>query len=103
MSFEVYMDHYALQWLKTMRKGSALLYRWSAVLEEYDFVVKHRPGKSQTHVDGLCRLPVDPPSPEDAILQVRLLEDEDEARKIARELHTAAHLGGDALWKLFSD
>ena len=32
-------------------------------LEEYDFSVKHRPGKSQTHVDGLSRLPVDPPPP----------------------------------------
>ena len=103
MSFEVYTDHYALQWLKTMCTGSALLHRWSAALEEYDFVVKHRPGKSQTHVDGLSRLPVDPPPPEDAILQVRLLEDEDEARKIARELHTATHLGGHALWRLFRD
>ena len=35
MSFEVYTDHYALQWLKTMRTGSALLHRWSAALEEY--------------------------------------------------------------------
>ena len=101
MSFEVYTDHYTLQWLKTMRTGSALLHRWSAALEEY--VVKHRPGKSQTHIDGLSRLPVDPPPPEDAILQVRLLEGEDEARKIARELHTATHLGGHALWKLFCD
>ena len=41
--------------------------------------------------------------PEDTILQVRLLEDEDEARKIARELHNATHLGGHALWKLFRD
>ena len=48
-------------------------------------------------------LPVDPPPPEDTILQVRLLEDEDEARKIARELHTATHLGGHALWKVFRD
>ena len=46
MSFEVYTDHYALQWLKTMRTGSALLHRWSAALEEYDFTVKHRPGES---------------------------------------------------------
>ena len=63
MSFEVYTDHYALQWLKTMRTGSALLHCWSAALEEYDFTVKHRPGKSQTHVDGLSHLPVDPPTP----------------------------------------
>ena len=34
MPFEVYTDHYALQWLKTMRTGSALLHRWSAALEE---------------------------------------------------------------------
>ena len=28
MPFEVYTDHYALHWLKTMRTGSALLHRW---------------------------------------------------------------------------
>ena len=63
MSFEVYTDDCALQWLKTMRTGSALLHRWSAALEEYDFTVRHRPGKSQTHLDGLSCLPVDPPLP----------------------------------------
>ena len=103
MPFEVYTDHYALQWLKTMRTGSALLHCWSAALEEYDFSVKHHPGKSQTHVDGLSRLPVDPLPSEDNVLQVRLLEDEEEAHKIARELHTPTHLGGHALWKLFRD
>ena len=103
LPFEVYTDHYALQWLKTMRTGSALLHRWSAALEEYYFMVKHRPGKSQTHVDGLSRLPVGPLPPEDTLLQVRVLNDEDEACRIARELHTATHLGGHALWKLFRD
>ena len=103
MPFEVFTDHYALQWLKTMRTGSALLHRWSAVLEEYDFTVKHRPGKAQTHVDGLSRLPVDPAPPEDVLLHIRLLENEEEARKLAQELHSATHLGGQALWKLFHD
>ena len=103
LSFEVYTDHYALQWLKTMRTGSALLHRWSAALEEYNYVVKHRPGKIQTHVDGLSRLPVEPPPPEGSLLQVQTLEGEEEARRTARELHAAAHLGGHALWKLFRD
>ena len=86
-----------------MQIGSALLHRWSAALEEYDFTVKNRPGKAQTHVDGLSRLLVDSAPPEDTLLQIRLLENEDEARNLARELHSATHLGGQALWKLFRD
>ena len=103
MPFKVYTDHYALQWLKTMKTGSALLCRWSAALEEYNFTVKHWPGKAQTHVDGRSRLPVDPAPPEDVHLHIRLLENEEEARKLAKELHSATHLGGQALWKLFRD
>ena len=77
-----------------MQTGSVLLHRWSAALEEYDFTVKHRPGKAQTHVDGLSQLPVDPTPPKDTLLQIHLLENEDEARNLARELHSATHLGG---------
>ena len=102
MPFEVFTDHYALQWLKTMRTGSALLHRWSAALEEYDFTVRHRPGKIQIHVDGLSRLPVGPAPPEDALLHLQV-DTEEEARRLAQELHTATHLGGQVLWKLFSD
>ena len=85
-----------------MRTGSALLHRWSAALEEYDFTVRHRPGKIQTHVDGLSRLPVDPAPTEDTILHIEV-QNEEEARRLAQELHTVTHLGGQALWKLFSD
>ena len=102
MPFEAYTDHYALQWLKTMRTGSALLHRWSAALEEYDFTVHHRPGKAQTHVDGLSRLPVGPAPPEDTLLHVQI-DTEEEAWKLAQELHSATHLGGQELWKLLSN
>ena len=85
-----------------MRTGSALLHRWSAALEEYDFTVCHRPGKAQTHVDGLSRLPVGPAPPEDTLLHVQV-DTKEEARMLAQELHSATHLGGQALWKLFSD
>ena len=102
MPFEIFTDYYALQWLKTMRTGSALLHRWSATLEEYNFTVLHRPGKALTHVDGLSRLPVGPAPPEDTLLHVHV-QTEEEAWKLAQELHSATHLGGQALWKLFSD
>ena len=102
MPFEAFPDHYTLQWLKTMRTGSALLYRWSAALEEYDFPVHHRPGKVQSHIDGLSQLPVGPAPPEDTLLHIQV-NSEEEAGKLAQELHSATHLGGQALWKLFSD
>ena len=102
MPFEVYTDHYALQWLKIMRTGSALFHRWSAALEECDFTVRHRPGKAQTPVDGVSQLPVGPAPPEDTLLHVQI-DTEEEAWKLEQELHSAAHLGGQALWKLFSD
>ena len=53
-------------------------------------------------MDGLSRLPVGPAPPEDALLHLQV-ENEEEARRLAQELHTATHLGGQALWKLFSD
>ena len=102
MPFEVLTDHYALQWLKTMHTGSGFLHCWSAALEEYDFTVHHRPGKVQTHVDGISRLPVGPAPPEDALLHIQV-DTEEEARRLAQELLTATHLRGQALWKLFSD
>ena len=82
--------------------GICAPHRWSAGLEEYDFTVRHRPGKVKTHVDGLSRLPVEPAPPEDALLHIQV-DSEEEARRLAQELHTATHLGGQALWKLFSD
>ena len=55
--FEVITDHYSLQWLRSMKNESALLHRWAASLEDFQFRVLHRPGKQQGHVDGLSRLP----------------------------------------------
>ena len=55
-----------------MRTGSALLHRWSAALDEYGFTVHHHPGKVQTHVDGLSRLPVGPLPPKDALLHIQV-------------------------------
>ena len=56
--FKVYTDHYLLQWLRSVKNESALLHRWAAQLEDYDFEISHRPGKNQGHVDALSRLPM---------------------------------------------
>ena len=50
--------------------------------------MRHRPGKVQTHVDGLSRLRVGPAPPEDALLHIHV-DSEEEARRLAQELHTA--------------
>ena len=39
--FKVYTDHYSLQWLRSLKNESALLHRWAAQLEDYDFEVLH--------------------------------------------------------------
>lgn len=41
-----------------MEGEDALLTRWCNELEEFSFIIKHRPGKSQGHVDGLSGLPL---------------------------------------------
>ena len=43
--FDIFKDHYALQCLKSMRTGSALLRCWSVPLEEFDFAIHHQLGK----------------------------------------------------------
>ena len=88
-----------------MRTGSVLLHRWSAVLEEFDFTIHHRPSKDQGHVDGLSHLPMEatPPEAEEAAFLVQTLPSEDAAWQAAQELHRATHVVDDALWKLFWD
>ncbi len=55
--FTVITDHSALKWLMTCKSPSGRLQRWSLTLQEYDFDVQHKPGKSMVHVDALSRLP----------------------------------------------
>ena len=57
--FEILTDHYALQWLRSMKSTSTILHRWAAALEDYRFTILHRPGKLQGHVDALSRLPTE--------------------------------------------
>ena len=54
--FKVYYGPLFTAMVRSMKNESALLHRWAAQLEDYDFEILHRPGKNQGHVDALSRL-----------------------------------------------
>ncbi|CAI7750141.1 unnamed protein product [Closterium sp. NIES-54] len=60
--FTLVTDHQPLTWLMTNQSLTGRNARWAMWLQEYDFVIKHRPGKNMQHVDGLPRNPA-PASP----------------------------------------
>jgi transposase InsO family protein len=50
-------DHAALQWLRRTPEVVGQQARWIATLEEYDYVVQHRPGARHANADAMSRLP----------------------------------------------
>ena len=54
--FTVRTDHSALQWLLSFKNIQGQLARWLQKLQQYDFVVIHRVGKSHSDADALSRL-----------------------------------------------
>ena len=97
--FEIITDHYALQWLRSMKSTSAILHRWAAALEDYRFTILHRPGKLQGHVDALSRLPT-----ENLVftLKGKIQVPEEEAEAVIKEVHRQGHLGENKTWKAFN-
>ena len=97
--FKVYTDHYSLQWLRSMKNESALLHRWAAQLEDYDFEILHRPGKNQGHVNALSRLTMDKVQflgPGKTVLQTA-----EDTAQVLKRIHQDGHLGIKKTLKLF--
>jgi transposase InsO family protein len=53
--FTVRTDHSSLQWLRNFKEPEGQLARWLEVLQEYDYIIVHRPGKQHGNADGLSR------------------------------------------------
>ena len=54
--FEIITDAHSLQWLFSIKDPNSRLARWGLRLQEYDFQIKHRPGRIHGNVDALSRL-----------------------------------------------
>ena len=62
--FTVYTDHISLGWLQSIKLVNGRLYRWSLLLQGYNFEIKYKPGKSNGNADALSRRDYPPPPPE---------------------------------------
>ena len=55
--FRVRTDHAALTWLRRVPEPIGQQARWLEQMEEFDFSVEHRAGRSHANADGLSRKP----------------------------------------------
>lgn len=56
--FRVRTDHAALVWLRRTPEPVGQKARWLESMEEFDYFVVHRPGKSHNNADALSRIPM---------------------------------------------
>ena len=53
--FTIHTDHSALKWLMSMQDPTGRLARWSLLIQQFDFDIVHRPGKTNGNADALSR------------------------------------------------
>lgn len=57
----IYTDHVSLTFLQSLKQSTTgRLLRWSLFLQSYNFEIKYRPGRKNSHADALSRLDLPP-------------------------------------------
>ncbi|CAI7733508.1 unnamed protein product [Closterium sp. NIES-54] len=97
--FTLITDHQPLLWLmnnQTLRGRNA---RWAMRLQEFDFEVRHRPGKTLQHVDGLSRQGPAVPSKEGVSPEAALVYSAVAAEKEGWRRRRDAEKGCAEIWE----
>jgi transposase InsO family protein len=55
--FQLVTDHQALTYLNSLSEKSQRLTRWKLLMQEYNYVFLHRPGRDNMNADALSRIP----------------------------------------------
>ena len=58
--FTLRTDHASLKWLMNFKEPEGQLARWLERLQQYDFIIVHRPGQQHKNADALSRRPCQP-------------------------------------------
>ena len=59
--FVIYVDHHSLCFLNRNRDMDSMIARWSILLQEFNYSIKHIPGRINCAPDCLSRYPIDTP------------------------------------------
>lgn len=83
--------------------------RWILFLQEYEYVVEHRPGSQMRHVDALSRHPIMLIVEDSLISKIKRLQNQDEDLKTIKDIlrektpYNDYFLKGDVLYKFSND
>jgi len=83
-TFEIWTDHENLKYSQELHKLNGQQARWYLKLQDYDFILQHIPGKTNTKVDILSRK--DQVDTKEDNKDVQLLKDKMWSRKIVGKI-----------------
>ncbi|GBM05123.1 hypothetical protein AVEN_197691-1 [Araneus ventricosus] len=58
ISFTVVTDFQALIYMNAKKSSNPQIARWSLLIQEFNFEIRHRPGARMSHIDAISRAPV---------------------------------------------
>src|SRR5215475_9341355 len=93
-------DHRPLRWLYNIKSTSAKLQRWALRLQEFQFEIRHLPGRDNVVADCLSRLPIEQP-PLEPLLTALLPESPPQPERITRTDLIQAQKADDALGPVY--